>query len=101
MSIPVASKGHPRSKHIPQRTCIGCRRSSGKRDFVRLVRLPEGRLEVDPTGKKPGRGAYLCSDPACWQAALRRDRLAAALRIQISDEDRSTLLEYARSMVIA
>ena len=91
----------PRPKHIPRRTCVGCRRTSAKRDFVRVVRLPEGRVEVDLTGKKSGRGAYLCSDPACWEATLKRDRLAVALRTEISQEDRQALQEFARTTAIA
>ncbi len=96
----VAGKARPRPKHVPRRTCVGCQRNSAKRDFVRLVRLPEGRVEVDLTGKRSGRGAYLCPDPACWEAALRRDRLAVALRTKISEEDRRSLLEFARNTAI-
>ena len=49
----------PRPKHVPQRTCIACRKVAGKRGLVRLVRTAEGNVEVDPSGKQAGRGAYL------------------------------------------
>lgn len=92
----TASKGRP--KHIPQRTCVGCRRTSAKREFVRLVRTPQGRIEVDPSGKKSGRGAYLCPSAACWEAALSKGRLSSALKTTIEAEAKAFLLEYAQSL---
>jgi len=87
-----------RGRHIPVRTCVGCRGSTAKRELVRIVRTPDGRVEVDPSGKRPGRGAYLHRDYACWQAALKRDRLAHALRTSISAAEREALLAYAQSL---
>lgn len=88
-----------RVKHVPQRTCIACRRSDAKRGLIRLVRSPEGRVGVDPTGKRAGRGAYLCHDPACWEAAVKRRALERALKIERLDpEDRTALLDYARGL---
>ena len=63
-----------------------------------MVRTPECRVEVDPTGKKAGRGAYLCSDPACWEQGLKRDRIARALRIRLLPEDAEQLSAYAASL---
>lgn len=83
------------TKHVPQRTCAGCRSTSGKRAFVRLVRTPEGAVEVDPTGRRNGRGAYLCAQRSCWEEALKRDRLARALRATIAPALRDELLRYA------
>jgi predicted RNA-binding protein YlxR (DUF448 family) len=83
-------------RHVPQRTCVGCRTTSGKREFVRVVRSPEGAVEVDATGKRNGRGAYLCASRSCWEDALKRDRLARALRTTISAADRDALLGYAQ-----
>ncbi|HZU07113.1 MAG TPA: YlxR family protein [Chloroflexota bacterium] len=83
-----------RPRHIPMRTCVGCRQEQPKRQLVRLVRTPEGRVLVDPTGKAPGRGAYLCRQPACWNAALRRSALAGALRTTLSAEDRAALERF-------
>jgi predicted RNA-binding protein YlxR (DUF448 family) len=50
-----------RPKHVPRRTCVACRETDAKRQLIRLVRTPEGTVEVDPTGKRNGRGAYLCA----------------------------------------
>src|SRR5436190_17132085 len=58
-------------RHIPQRTCIVTRQTGDKRGLIRIVRTPEGHVEVDPTGKKNGRGAYLTADRAIWERALK------------------------------
>jgi predicted RNA-binding protein YlxR (DUF448 family) len=83
------------TRHIPQRTCAGCRTTSSKREFVRVVRTPEGTVEVDESGRRNGRGAYLCAQASCWQAALQRDRLGRALRTTISTKDAEALRSYA------
>jgi predicted RNA-binding protein YlxR (DUF448 family) len=70
----------PRPRHVPQRTCVACRQVAGKRTLVRVVRTAEGTVEVDPTGKRNGRGAYLHADPACWDLALKRNVLQHALK---------------------
>ena len=88
----------PRPRHVPQRTCTGCRTVSAKRNMVRVVRTPEGRLEVDETGKRSGRGAYLCANASCWQQALKRGGLERALRTKISPEARGFLLESGRRL---
>jgi predicted RNA-binding protein YlxR (DUF448 family) len=58
------------------------------------VRGPEG-VEVDPSGKKPGRGAYLCHQPECWQQAIRKGRLDAALKTRLTPDEKLRLTEYA------
>lgn len=63
--------------HVPVRTCIACRRSAGKRELIRLV-VDRRAVQVDPSGSRPGRGAYLCIVARCVDAALRRD--GAAIR---------------------
>ena len=89
----------PRPKHIPQRTCIACRRTDAKRGLMRLVRDADGRVAVDPTGKRAGRGAYLCHDPACWEQALKRQGLERALRLTaLQPEDREALEQVARAL---
>lgn len=87
-----------RARRIPQRTCVGCRRIGSKRELVRIVRLPTGGVEVDPTGKKSGRGAYLCPDASCWEAALERRGLDRALKVVINPEERADLLQYGRTL---
>lgn len=87
-----------RQRHIPQRTCIGCRAASAKRQFVRIVRTADGRVEVDATGKQAGRGAYLCRQRSCWENALKRDQIARALKVALPSEDRDTLAAFAATL---
>ncbi len=88
-------------RHIPQRTCIVTRQTGDKRGLVRIVRTPDGRVEVDPTGKKNGRGAYLTADRAIWERALKGNALARALKCEINPEDTATLIAYAETLPVA
>ena len=90
-------KGGTKQRHIPERTCIGCGRVQPKRLMVRVVRTVEGRVEADPTGKKSGRGAYLCKDWQCWDKALKRSALNRALKTELGPEDREELTRYGRA----
>ncbi len=81
----------------PQRTRISCRSSSEKRELIRIVRALPG-VAVDLTGKRPGRGAYLCRAADCWDAALKKGRLDSALRTQVSAADRQRLGEFAAAL---
>jgi uncharacterized protein len=85
-------------RRLPQRTCIACRSTTGKRELVRIVRTPAGQVAVDPTGKKAGRGAYVCRRFQCWDAALRRDRLANALKTTLTPSDRQALRDFAETL---
>ena len=67
-------------KHVPLRSCIACRRKAPKRDLIRVVRTPEGTLEIDTRGKRQGRGAYLCRKWPCCEVALQPGRLSQALK---------------------
>lgn len=80
-----------RRKHVPQRTCVGCREVLSKRSLIRIVRRPEG-IVIDPTGKLAGRGAYLHDRKSCWQAGLK-GALAHALKTELSAQDREYLQE--------
>jgi predicted RNA-binding protein YlxR (DUF448 family) len=73
-------------RKIPQRMCVGCREMKNKRELLRVVRTPEGNIEVDSTGKKAGRGAYLCPNPECLTQAVKGKRLQKALEHEISNE---------------
>jgi uncharacterized protein len=75
----------------PLRTCVGCRGATSKRDLVRLVRDPGGGVLVDPTGKAPGRGAYLHPDRACAEAATKRGAVARALRTSLGPAEAGNL----------
>jgi uncharacterized protein len=66
----------------PVRTCVGCRCKRPKADLLRVVRGPDGVVRVDPKGRAPGRGAYVCLDPACVRVALSSGRLGRALRCE-------------------
>jgi uncharacterized protein len=86
------------SKHLPQRTCIACRQVKERKDLIRLVSIEKGVAEIDPSGKKPGRGAYLCPRKTCWESALKKNRLDYALRTKLHDDSRQTLREYIRNL---
>ena len=88
----------PRPRHIPERSCVACRQVNPKRALIRLVRTSEGRVEIDPTGKKAGRGAYLCADATCWGLALKRDRLSRSLRVKVLPEDQRLLAAHAATL---
>ena len=85
------------TKQPPQRTCVACRATSGKRELIRLVRTAD-RVEIDLTGKKAGRGAYVCREAACWETALKKGRLDAALRTKVAPADRQRLADFAAAL---
>src|SRR5215210_7961980 len=91
------SKG-PRPKHVPQRTCVACRQVNAKRGLVRIVRTPLGAVEVDETGKKAGRGAYLCRVRDCWENALKKKSLEYALKTAMGVEDKAVLQAYGAAL---
>ena len=66
-------------KKIPLRMCVGCRESKPKRELIRVVRAPDGTLSMDPVGKKPGRGAYVCRQEACLTRAIKQKQLVFLL----------------------
>lgn len=92
----VKKTRNKRPKHIPQRTCVGCREVLAKRSLIRIVRTDTG-IEIDPTGKLPGRGAYIHNLKTCWQAGIK-GKLASALKIELSDEDRKILLDFMQKL---
>ena len=81
-------------RHIPERTCVACRSLRPKREMVRVVRAPDGAVTIDPTGKKSGRGAYVCRLRECWQTALRRKALDHALKTELAAADREALAAF-------
>lgn len=84
-----------RTRHLPQRTCVGCATTTNKRELVRVVRTPQGSVVADPTGKLAGRGAYVHADPACWELAMKKGRLERSLKVKITSEDISGLRDHA------
>ena len=75
------SPGVVRPVRTPQRTCVVCRSTTAKRTLHRIVRTPAGTVAYDPTGKAPGRGAYLCGQPVCLDMAVRRRSIQRALKV--------------------
>lgn len=92
----MARKHTGKRKHIPQRTCVGCREVLSKRALIRIVRTPQG-VAVDPTGKLSGRGAYLHDRRSCWQAGLKGS-LEKALKTELNQEERETLTTFAETL---
>ncbi|MCF7935395.1 MAG: YlxR family protein [Synergistales bacterium] len=76
------------------RTCAGCGSEHSKKEMIRIVRTPQGEVRIDPTGKAPGRGTYLCRDPECVRKARKRKALARALKTGVPQEVYNILLEH-------
>jgi uncharacterized protein len=87
------------TRPVPQRTCVACRRVKNKRELVRLVRTAGGDIEIDSTGKKEGRGAYICPDRACWEKALKGKQLAVTLRSNITQGNREKLMKNGGDLI--
>lgn len=73
------------AKKVPERQCIGCRESKSKKDLIRIVKTPEGDIELDRTGRKNGRGAYLCDCEECLKKARKSGALSRSFRMQVPD----------------
>ena len=73
-------------KKIPMRMCVGCREMKPKRELIRVVRAPDGTVSMDPVGKKPGRGAYVCRCEACLKRAIKQKQLERQLEVQLTEE---------------
>ncbi len=74
------------SRKVPLRKCTGCNEMKEKRELVRIVRSKDGEVSLDLTGKKPGRGAYICKNAACLKIARKAKRIERALDCTISPE---------------
>ena len=72
-------------KKIPMRKCMGCNEMKPKRELIRAVKSPEGEISLDLTGKKSGRGAYICPDKGCFDKARKGRRIERALETKIPD----------------
>ncbi len=83
-------------KKIPLRKCVGCDERREKRDLIRVVRNPEGEVDIDTTGKKPGRGAYICPDRACLEKAFKAKRIERNLQVSLPSDIKEFLEERIR-----
>ena len=73
-------------KKTPLRMGVGCREMKPKRELIRVVRSPDGAVSLDPVGKKPGRGAYVCRSEACLQRAIKQKQLERVLEVPLTEE---------------
>ena len=92
----MAKKPVQRVKHVPQRTCVGCREVLPKRRMIRIVRTAQG-VQVDPTSKLAGRGAYLHDRRECWERGLK-GALANALKTTLSADERANLENFMKTL---
>ena len=87
-----------KQKHIPMRTCVACHETKSKRELLRIVHTPDDHVLIDATGKKSGRGAYLCARLSCWETAMKKKRLEQEFETTISDDDRAALDAYIATL---
>ena len=78
---------------------MACGKIKTKRELIRLVRNPDGNLEIDTSGRKTGRGAYICRDLECWESGLKGKRLEHALRGRITQDTRERLVKCAKDLL--
>jgi predicted RNA-binding protein YlxR (DUF448 family) len=97
----TTTKQQLRPKRVPARTCIACGTTEAKRGLLRIVRTPEGGVEIDPTGKKNGRGAYVHETRACWDLAMKKGKLERALKVVPAEEYIAALRAHAATLPAA
>ena len=85
-------------KKIPMRMCVGCREMKPKKELLRVVRSPEGEVSFDLTGRKPGRGAYVCHSNECLMRAIKQKQLERTFEAPITDEVRDALTAQIGAM---
>ncbi|MDQ6659854.1 MAG: YlxR family protein [Chloroflexota bacterium] len=94
------NKQQKKPKHIPLRTCVSCKETKPKRELLRVVRTPDKHIGIDATGKKSGRGAYLCAKRSCWEQAIKKKRLEQEFEQPIAEEDRAALDAYIATLPV-
>ena len=82
----------------PQRTCIACKSVKDKKDLIRIVKTKEGEIELDPTGRKNGRGAYICKDSGCFKSLKKSKGLDRSFKTQVSVTVYDRLIEELQSI---
>ena len=82
-----------KEKKVPMRMCVGCREMKPKKELLRVVRSPEGTVSIDTTGRKPGRGAYVCRSAACLKCAIKQKQLERAFECPLGEETHASLLQ--------
>ena len=81
-----------KQRKIPMRMCVGCREMKPKRELLRVVKSPEGEISFDLTGRKPGRGAYVCFSAECLKRAIKQKQLERAFECTLGEEIHASLL---------
>ena len=84
---------------MPQRTCIACGQKTDKRRLIRLVRVPDAGILVDPTGKRSGRGAYLCHQQTCWDKAINGQILNKAWNVILTSAEKQVIAAYKLTII--
>lgn len=93
----MAAQAKTAQKKIPERQCMGCNEKKPKKELIRVVRTASGTAELDFTGKKSGRGAYICPCEACFKKARKSGRIARVLECEIPEEVYAALEEEVRN----
>ena len=83
-------------KQKPQRTCMGCNTKKDKQDLIRIVKNKDNEISIDKTGKKEGRGAYICDNIECLEKAIKSKRIEKIFDMKISEE----IYENLRGVII-
>lgn len=86
------------AKKIPLRQCIGCNEMKSKKELIRVIKTPEDEITIDTTGKKNGRGAYICKSADCLQKAIKNKGLNRSFKMQIPEEIYDRLMEELKSL---
>lgn len=89
----------PKPRKTPMRMCVGCREMKPKKELLRAVRSPEGVVTLDETGKKPGRGAYVCYQAECLRRAIKQRQLDRALDAQLDEAARAALVTTMETLL--
>jgi len=78
---------------------VACRKVKAKQELIRLVHVSDGSVEVDTSGKKAGRGAYLCRSQGCWEVGLKDSQLERVLRTTLTRDNREQLSRYGKDLL--
>ncbi len=81
----MQEKNTAKKKKLPERKCLGCGESKPKSELARVVRAPDGSVSLDLTGRKSGRGAYVCKDVECLKKCRKAKRIERSLEVEIPD----------------
>ena len=89
------------TRHVPMRMCNGCGEMKPKKELIRVVKSKEGDISLDLTGKKAGRGAYICHNPECLQKARKARRLEKAFSAKIPNEIYDEMEQQLKASLVA